>query len=566
MGKIVPLEFTIESQRKHLKAIADCAGVTIRWDPTCKVPTASRDGVITTSPPDFNNLLGWLRQNHHEIGHLFPENRWHYDFFDLKPTSREVMVANIIVDYLADKSRWGHYSGRDHLMEKGLAELLKDFPLREPRDPYDALLQALLYHDVELRKKWKDTPHLQMVDYPLPTSCQILLDQVIGLSLETKMGVLSTPAELMTLVKEILTLLPPDKSEGESEGKDKGKSEGEGEDKDKGKDKGEGEDKDKGKDKGEGEDKDKGKDEGEDTTTGAGGSDGNPAIDAIYKHLDRGVEKKSVGRGTYLPVNNELKTIPAGWVDSTIEKLVIRCTVGKQIRKHLLSLVPRRYSTGKTSGVINSKAIHTLFTKEKPKIFKQKDQMKVALSSAITLLVDCSGSMAGSKFYTAAAGAIAMGQVLSALRIPYEVLGFTELFGINSIYPLKAFSEKAVAGEKMNSRFNGILKSNNGDGEALLFAAERLLQRPERNKVMIVLSDGTPAVSRIEGRTDQMAYDYLKEVAKRIEEQTPITLIGIGIQSSAVRDFYRNNQVVDDIEELEGAILLAMKKNILIGE
>lgn len=225
---------------------------------------------------------------------------------------------------------------------------------------------------------------------------------------------------------------------------------------------------------------------------------------------------------------------------------------------------------------------------------------------AVSVLVDCSGSMGkfarrGSKAYLAALTATAMHRALSAVQIAHEITGFTCIDSRNGArHPWVTAPESQVAqvsaafremraalvdAEKRGTRVtrfaralyawdsddprsatlvvpaHAIFKSfgsqdgrglcwidgihENLDGEAVMWQARRLAQRPEPRRVMFVLSDGLPAGSRdnAQGRR------YLKETVERITD-AGIEVYGIGIQSAHVTQFYPRAWVADTPEEL----------------
>lgn len=100
----------------------------------------------------------------------------------------------------------------------------------------------------------------------------------------------------------------------------------------------------------------------------------------------------------------------------------------------------------------------------------------------------------------------------------------------------------------------------NLDGEAVLWQARRLAQRPEQRRVMFVLSDGQPAGSRdnAQGRR------FLKEAVQRVTD-AGIEIYGIGIQSAAVLEYYPKAWVCGDVNELINVALGSMIEVILEG-
>ncbi len=104
---------------------------------------------------------------------------------------------------------------------------------------------------------------------------------------------------------------------------------------------------------------------------------------------------------------------------------------------------------------------------------------------------------------------------------------------------------------------SGILK-NTVDGECVEIAARRLMGRREAGKVMIVLSDGNPACA---GGIDLQK--HLRNTVKRIE-RAGVSVVGIGIKSSAVTGFYKKNIVVNDIDSLPGQVMKELR-HLLVG-
>ena len=179
---------------------------------------------------------------------------------------------------------------------------------------------------------------------------------------------------------------------------------------------------------------------------------------------------------------------------------------------------------------------------------------------AFTLLVDESASMKGQeKYKIAMKAALLLGETLSFLHIPLEIIGFTtEDYEARSAMKLglipasdyrttrcsplehriyKRFDEFYSA---TRYRLTGIEpRHNNWDEEHLSFAYQRLQARPERHKVIIILGDGQPNGDA----------NYLIEAVKRIES-TGCRLIGVGIGADFVREIYPNAIVVTGFRQM----------------
>lgn len=204
--------------------------------------------------------------------------------------------------------------------------------------------------------------------------------------------------------------------------------------------------------------------------------------------------------------------------------------------------------------------------------------------AAVTLLLDLSGSMAGRKIELARLCAAALADALMQLGFDCEVLGYSSI----ECPEMRAQFERARAAGTDLRRYNrfverldlrvfkrfGAGQSNdsydasglaaiecgheNPDGEALAWAAGRLMARKARRRLLFVLSDGYPSTS--EGDPAVLRSDLHARVAE-VGEQG-IELVGIGIQDDAVEAFYPHAVVVRKLHELP-AVAFAMLSRML---
>jgi cobalamin biosynthesis protein CobT len=193
---------------------------------------------------------------------------------------------------------------------------------------------------------------------------------------------------------------------------------------------------------------------------------------------------------------------------------------------------------------------------------------------AVTLLIDCSGSMSGDQIIVARQTAIALGEALKAIGITFEALGFNT----NDNYRLASKTNGLSAEE--TARFNrfgtalrlmvfksfdrndlvGITNAAaggaNADGESVTWAAKRLAQRKEKRKILIVLSDGQPAYA---GANHAVLAGDLKRVISLLPK-AGIEPIGIGIQTDDPKLFYPDWVMVDDLQKLSTAVMGKLAK------
>jgi cobaltochelatase CobT len=100
----------------------------------------------------------------------------------------------------------------------------------------------------------------------------------------------------------------------------------------------------------------------------------------------------------------------------------------------------------------------------------------------------------------------------------------------------------------------GILKENI-DGEALIWAHERLLARSEQRRILMVISDGAPVDdSTLSVNPGNYLERHLREVIEWIETRSPVELIAIGIGHDVTR-YYRRAVTIVDAEQLGGTMM-----------
>lgn len=235
---------------------------------------------------------------------------------------------------------------------------------------------------------------------------------------------------------------------------------------------------------------------------------------------------------------------------------------------------------GYKSGRLHSAGLAKLIVGD-DRVFRRKHETTTK-DVAVEMVIDASGSMGGSKIHLAAAAAYALSAVLDRLKITNEVICFTtgpmvgaggkleaEQKKIGRVFTrseslympiIKGFNERI--GTETKRRFgwlpNSRILRNNIDGECVEVAARRLMQRKETGKIMIVLSDGHPACHGDSGRVAK----HLKQVVKDLE-RAGANVIGIGIQDSAVKEFYSKAIVINNADELPKRVMTELRHLLL---
>jgi cobaltochelatase CobT len=197
--------------------------------------------------------------------------------------------------------------------------------------------------------------------------------------------------------------------------------------------------------------------------------------------------------------------------------------------------------------------------------------------TVVTLLIDNSGSMRGRPITVAATCADILARTLERCGVKVEILGFTtkawkgglsretwlqsgKPAGPGRLNDLRHIIYKAGDAPWRRARKNlglmmreGLLKENI-DGEALDWAHQRLLARPEQRKIMMVISDGAPVDdSTLSVNSGNYLERHLRHVIGEIENRSPVELIAIGIGHDVTR-YYKRAVTIVDAEELGGVM------------
>jgi cobaltochelatase CobT len=198
--------------------------------------------------------------------------------------------------------------------------------------------------------------------------------------------------------------------------------------------------------------------------------------------------------------------------------------------------------------------------------------------TVVTLLLDNSGSMRGRPISIAAISADVLARTLERCGVKVEILGVTTragkggqsreswLAGGRPQHPGRLNDLRHIIYKKADEPWRrarknlglmmreGLLKENI-DGEALLWAHNRMLARPEDRRIMMVISDGAPVDdSTLSVNSAGYLEAHLRRVIEWIEAKSPIQLVAIGIGHDVTR-YYRRAVTIMDAEQLGGTMI-----------
>ena len=561
--------------------VAGCArngGIKVVWDKPSSTPrtdgrTMWLPSITSTTPAEWLTRMRYYVK--HETSHV-----QYSDFGVLnkyKPVGLLALINNLIEDHRIDYVNDSQYMGdaitsnnywvlyTDDIVKRIVStdvELAEQQRVVLPLFVWDAALRTWITNASETRDVMANMLDDDGIDKL--HKLEKYTDELLVLRADTALDV---GERVYDLAKRILADLFDGKAEDYS---DEGDEKGEG---------GSG----KGKGKG-----DKGGDDSGDSE-GTGGSDEDKLVNVEKLIKAIGHEHKPSRTGIHLVMSGadldgaytiphkdeyviihfpELHRVVRGHIgymkDDRVSKYITNNSkpLANQLRMRLQTRSRDRYEYGLKRGKLHTGSLHKLLsgdTDASTRVFRKRI-VSDTLDTAVTLLVDCSGSMSGNKFEMACSGAGAMAEALKPLNIAFNVLGFTNVEGNDEpmIWVFNDFGER-VSTPELVSRFktaSGCLWENT-DGDALAYAAYVLSLRREKRKVLLVLSDGSPAGRDSHG--DITA--YTARVVKDIES-SGVDVYGIGILDDNVRHFYKKHEVVNNIDNLSSTILSVLDRSI----
>jgi len=251
--------------------------------------------------------------------------------------------------------------------------------------------------------------------------------------------------------------------------------------------------------------------------------------------------------------------------------------LANKLQRKLQAKQNRSWNFDLEEGMLDASKLSRIITQPLfPLSYKQEKDMKFR-DTIVTLLIDNSGSMRGRPITIAAICADIMARTLERCGVKVEILGFTTKAWkggqsreqwINDgkpTYPGRLNDLRHIIYKPADAPWRraknslglmlreGILKENI-DGEALIWAHDRLLGRLEDRKILMVISDGAPVDdTTLSSNSGNYLELHLKEVISFIENKSPVELVAIGIGHDVTR-YYNKAVTLTDAEQLGGAL------------
>jgi len=252
--------------------------------------------------------------------------------------------------------------------------------------------------------------------------------------------------------------------------------------------------------------------------------------------------------------------------------------LANRLQRRLMAQQNRSWDFDQEEGLLDAARLVRIVTNPAHALSYKVERDTDFRDTVVTLLIDNSGSMRGRPISIAAICADILARTLERCAVKTEILGFTTRAWKGGLAREKWLADgrppkpgrlndlrhivyKPADAPWRRARKNlglmmreGLLKENI-DGEALLWAHDRLLARREDRRILMVISDGAPVDdSTLSVNSGNYLERHLRHVIRQIETRSPVELIAIGIGHDVTR-YYSRAVTIMDAEQLGGTII-----------
>ncbi|MSO76691.1 MAG: cobaltochelatase subunit CobT [Alphaproteobacteria bacterium] len=252
--------------------------------------------------------------------------------------------------------------------------------------------------------------------------------------------------------------------------------------------------------------------------------------------------------------------------------------LANRLQRRLMAQQTRSWEFNLEEGLLDAARLSRVVTNPMHALTYKIEKEMEFRDTVVGILIDNSGSMRGRPITVAAMSADILARTLERCGVKVEILGFTTRAwkggqsrekwiaaakppNPGRLNDLRHIVYKSADEPWRRTRKNlglmlreGILKENI-DGEALIWAHNRLLGRTEERRIMMVISDGAPVDdSTLSVNPGNYLERHLRDVITWIETRSPVELVAIGIGHDVTR-YYRRAVTIFDADQLGGTMM-----------
>jgi cobaltochelatase CobT len=252
--------------------------------------------------------------------------------------------------------------------------------------------------------------------------------------------------------------------------------------------------------------------------------------------------------------------------------------LANRLQRRLMAQQNRSWDFDQEEGLLDAARLARIVINPTHSLSYKVERETSFRDTVVTLLIDNSGSMRGRPISIAAISADILARTLERCGVKTEILGFTtrawkggqarekwlaagrppapgRLNDLRHIVYKRADEPWRRARKSLGLMMREGLLKENIDGEALLWAHNRLIGRPEERKILMVISDGAPVDdSTLSVNSGSYLEKHLRQVIHWIENRSPVELAAIGIGHDVTR-YYARAVTLMDAEQLGGTMV-----------
>jgi cobaltochelatase CobT len=252
--------------------------------------------------------------------------------------------------------------------------------------------------------------------------------------------------------------------------------------------------------------------------------------------------------------------------------------LANRLQRRLLAQQARSWDFDQEEGLLDAARLARVVVSPGHSLSYKVERDTEFRDTVVSLLIDNSGSMRGRPIAIAAICADILTRTLERCGVATEILGFTtrgwkggqsregwlaagrppnpgRLNDLRHIVYKRGDEPYRHARRNLGLMMREGLLKENIDGEALLWAHNRLIARPEERRILMVISDGAPVDdSTASANGGTYLERHLRQVIEWIEKRSTVELIAIGIGHDVTR-YYSRAVTIMDAEQLAGAMV-----------
>jgi cobaltochelatase CobT len=260
----------------------------------------------------------------------------------------------------------------------------------------------------------------------------------------------------------------------------------------------------------------------------------------------------------------------------SLQSVVTR--LANRLQRRLLAQQARSWDFDQEEGILDAARLARVVVNPAQSLSYKVERETEFRDTVVSLLIDNSGSMRGRPIAIAAMCADILTRTLERCGVATEVLGFTtrgwkggqsreawlaagrpgnpgRLNDLRHIVYKRGDEPYRHARRNLGLMMREGLLKENIDGEALLWAHNRLIARSEERRILMVISDGAPVDdSTASANGGSYLERHLRQVIDWIEKRSTVELLAIGIGHDVTR-YYTRAVTIMDADQLAGAMM-----------